>query len=55
MMSSNRCLACLRESPSIVALIVTFSRAVRSMLNPTPSSMNGDRRPAISIVPVLTE
>src|SRR5437879_218624 len=31
----------------MIALITTLSRAVRSMLKPTPSSMNGDRRPAI--------
>ncbi len=32
-------------SPSMIALIITLSRAVRSMLKPTPSSMNGDSRP----------
>ena len=31
----------------MIALIITFSRAVRSGLKPTPSSMNGDSRPLI--------
>ena len=33
----------------MIALIMTLSRAFRSMLKPTPSSMNGDSRPAIEI------
>ncbi len=44
----------LRLSPSMIALMITLSRAVRSELNPTPSSMNGDSRPAIEIRPVST-
>ena len=39
---------------SIVALIVTLSRAGRSMLKPTPSSMNADSRPPSRIVPWST-
>ncbi len=35
----------------MIALMITLSRAVRSVLKPTPSSMNGDRRPAIEIRP----
>ncbi len=51
MISSNRARASLRESPSMMALISTLSRAVRSGLKPTPSSMKGDIRPLTSIVP----
>ncbi len=37
----------------MIALMITLSRAVRSGLNPTPSSMNGDSRPLIvSLAPV---
>ena len=32
----------------MIALMITLSRAVRSGLKPTPSSMNGDSRPATS-------
>ena len=35
----------------MIALITTLSRAVRSGLKPTPSSMNGDSRPATAISP----
>ncbi len=52
--SSKRALASLRLSPSMIALMITLSRAVRSMLKPTPSSMKGDSRPAIEIRPVST-
>ncbi len=51
MISSKRALASRRLSPSITALISTFSRAVSSPLKPTPSSMNGESRPRTSIVP----
>ena len=33
-------------------LMITLSRAVSSMLKPTPSSMNGVSRPAIMIRPL---
>ena len=39
-----------RDSPSMIALMIALSRAVRSGLKPTPSSMNGDRRPCTSSV-----
>ena len=45
--------ASLRESPSMIALMITLSRAVRSGLNPTPSSMNGDSRPLIGELAVV--
>jgi hypothetical protein len=32
--------------------MTTLSRAVRSGLKPTPSSMKGDSRPLIAIVPL---
>ena len=35
----------------MIALMITLSRAFRSRLKPTPSSMNGDRRPAIGDPP----
>ncbi len=38
----------------MIALMITLSRAVRSGLKPTPSSMNGDSRPAIEIRPLST-
>ena len=44
--------ASLRESPSMTALMITLSRAVRSGLKPTPSSMNGDSRPSTSMLPL---
>ena len=34
----------------MIALMITLSRAVRSGLKPTPSSMNGDSRPSTVIV-----
>src|SRR4051794_33825246 len=45
MMRSKRSSASRRERPSIVALSITLSRAARSGLKPTPSSMKVDRRP----------
>ncbi len=38
----------------MIALMTTLSRAVRSMLKPTPSSMNGESRPAIEMRPAST-
>ena len=51
MISSNRSRASAGVRPIITALMTTLSRAVRSGLKPTPSSMNGDIRPAMLIVP----
>ena len=42
------------ESPSIVALMTTFSRAGSSMLKPTPSSMKVDMRPFANMRPPST-
>ena len=38
----------------MIALMITFSRAVRSMLKPTPSSMKGDTLPLIRTSPEST-
>jgi hypothetical protein len=54
MISSKRSSACLRVSPSMIALIATLSRADSSGWKPTPSSMNGDRRPLTAIRPLST-
>ena len=35
----------------MIALMITLSRAVSSMLKPTPSSMNGERLPLSVILP----
>ena len=51
MMSSKRARASRLDRPSMTALMITFSRAGRSMLKPTPSSMNGETRPRIPTVP----
>ena len=48
--ASARC-ASLRDSPSMIALMIALSRAVSSGLKPTPSSMNGESRPCTSSVP----
>ena len=39
--------------PSSAAFTTTLSRAVSSGLKPTPSSMNGETRPATAIVPAV--
>ena len=52
-MSSKRCAICFRVSPSRVPLILMLSRAVSSGLKPTPSSMNGERRPLTRTTPAL--
>ena len=46
--------ASLGVSPIITPFRITFSCAVSSGLKPTPSSMNGTRRPAILIEPRST-
>ena len=49
--ASSRSSACSRERPIKTPLRITFSRAVRSALKPTPSSMNGATEPAMRIEP----
>ena len=39
----------------MIALMITLSRAVRSGLKPTPSSMKGDIRPWTSMSPESIE
>ena len=51
-MSSSRASASLRLRPSMTALMIALSRAVSSALKPTPSSMNGARRPSMPISPL---
>ena len=51
MIASLRPRICVRVRPSRVPFRRTFSRAVRSSLNPTPISRNGDSRPATLTVP----
>ena len=53
MISSKLSRATLGEMPISEALRTTLSRAVSYGLKPTPSSRNGETRPAISIFPLV--
>ncbi len=51
--ASNRCRASRLDSPIRTPLRIALSRAVISGSKPTPSSMNGARRPAMRTLPAV--